>query len=101
MARAFISYKDGTPEAKLADDLAARLESAGHVVFIDREIPPVEYFDDYIPEKIEASQIFIVLVTKAASESDWVRAELRVAHALKKEGRLAPAINLFSRKLWY
>lgn len=89
MARVFVSYRHERSDQALACRLTEALEREGHDVFFDRALPPGIDFDAYIREELDAADAFLLLVTRAAHESKWVRAELGVADELgdKRGGR--------------
>jgi len=90
MAKVFLSYKH--EDAEIANRLLRALSDAGHEVFIDTQNRPGIEFDEYIKEQIVGCDAFIVLVTRVAHASDWVRAELRVASDLARKNNGRPRI---------
>jgi hypothetical protein len=69
----FISYEStDQPRAKT---VAAALEQEGWSVWWDRKIPPGKSFDEVIEYAIDRAQCVVVLWSKAAVASRWVRLE--------------------------
>jgi len=69
----FLSYAAEDREA--ARRLAAYLESRGWRVWWDRQIPAGRPFDEVIEEALRQAMCAVVLWTRAAAISRWVRAE--------------------------
>jgi hypothetical protein len=92
VAKVFISYKHESADAALADRLASDLSEAGHEVFIDKDIPAAVEFDEYIRGRLLACDAFVVLISRAAHNSRWVRAELEVADELSQKNERRPRI---------
>lgn len=83
----FISYKS-TEQPDKVEDLHARLEQPSYRFQVLRDtsfIKPGNYFDEVIEQQLRDSDIVLLLVTKSAMESKWVRAELRFAFDLNKQ----------------
>jgi hypothetical protein len=78
----FISY------SRTNEDVVARLaeavKAAGYSVWWDAELPPHLSYGDVITEKIGAAKAAIVVWSRAAAASEWVRAEADVARNQKK-----------------
>jgi hypothetical protein len=88
MSDIFISY--ARADRAKAGLLATALSERGWTVWWDREILPGTAYEDVISEEISASKCVIVLWSKNAIASHWVRAE---ANEGIKRGMLLP-INL-------
>lgn len=86
MADIFVSY--AREDRSVAADLAKALEQCGWSVWWDRIIPPGKTFDDVIVEELGAARCVIVLWSKAAVASPWVRDEAQEAANHRK---LVPA----------
>jgi hypothetical protein len=86
MANVFLSYarEDGAKAALIARALTGQ----GWTVWWDRTIPPGRTFDDVIEDALEDASCVVVLWSKAAITSHWVRAE--AAEGMRR-GILVPA----------
>jgi hypothetical protein len=86
MANVFLSYarEDGAKAALIARALSGQ----GWTVWWDRTIPPGRTFDDVIEDALEDASCVVVLWSKAAITSHWVRAE--AAEGMRR-GILVPA----------
>jgi hypothetical protein len=71
----FISYAG--EDRAIAQRLAAALEQEGISVWWDRQIPVGSEWDKTIEEALATAKCSVVLWTKHAKESRWVRAEAR------------------------
>ena len=83
MTQLFISYS--RKDINFARRLAGDLEKAGYVVWWD--ITDLRGGDDWvrvIPEAIETSDFFIVVLSPHATASEWVRKEYTQALSLRK-----------------
>jgi len=69
----FVSY--AAEDRELAAGIASYLESCGWNVWWDREIPVGRRFDEVIEDALRGARCVIVLWTKAAVSSRWVRSE--------------------------
>ena len=80
MSDVFISYaRPDEPEAKrVADSLRAQ----GFDVWRDDELPAHRPYADVIEERLKASRAVVVVWSKAAAKSQWVRAEADAARQL-------------------
>ena len=82
MVDVFISY------ARENHDVAKRLAEAvareGYRVWWDEEIPPHLSYSQLIGEKIDSAKAAIVVWSRGAAASEWVRAEADVARAARK-----------------
>ncbi len=78
--RVFISYRHRTPDRMLAFRFAEALENAGHTVFIDKDSNPVgANWVRTIEEQIKQSDCLLLLLSKEASESEFVLEEVSLA----------------------
>jgi hypothetical protein len=86
MANVFLSYarEDGAKAALIARALTRQ----GWKVWWDRTIPPGRTFDDVIEDALEDASCVVVLWSKSAITSHWVRAE--AAEGMRR-GILVPA----------
>ncbi len=82
LADIFISYSQSAPEAteKLAEDLA----KAGYTVWFDTRLLPMDVFWKVIRDEIKAAKAVIVIWSARAIDSEWVYAEAKLAHEMKK-----------------
>lgn len=78
----FVSYK--REERGITDTLIDALTTAGFVVVTDLNISKNEEFGDAIDAMIRRARMTIVLWTEAASRSDWVKQEARLARDLSR-----------------
>ena len=83
----FISY--GSADRATAQKYADALESLGWTVWWDREIPLGKAFDQVIEEELKAARCVIVLWSRDAVQSRWVKTE--AAAAVDRE-RLIPVL---------
>lgn len=80
MAQIFVSYSRSN--TSFAERLARDLQDAGIDVWIDfRSIKGGEEFADVIFRGIRESDMFIVCLSPAAVDSEWVRREIVVTQA--------------------
>ena len=88
-SRYFISYsRRSTEDGKLADDLRAGLEGAGHEVFIDRGMRVGTDWVAEIERRIDWCDALVVLLSEASIHSEMVLGEVRMAHRRRrKDGR--------------
>jgi adenylate cyclase len=77
MTAVFISYERSA--SATAKRVAERLRADGREVWLDTELPPDRLYADVINERLLASGAVVVLWSKAASASEWVRAEADLA----------------------
>lgn len=82
MVDVFISYSRAN-KARVAD-LAKAIEAAGYHVWWDAELPPHQSYGDVITAKIESAKAALVVWSKEAAASEWVRAEADLARNHKK-----------------
>lgn len=82
MADIFISY--ARPSAAEAQSIAEALRALGYHVWRDDELPPHRSYAEVIEERLQAAKAVIVLWSKEATRSQWVRAEADVARLAGK-----------------
>lgn len=82
MVDVFISYSRTNRE--LVERLAEAVQAEGYGVWWDEELPPHLSYGDVITEKIGSAKAAIVVWSRAAAASEWVRAEADVARNQKK-----------------
>jgi len=87
MSEIFISY--ASQDRETAKALAQFLEQRSCSVFWDRTIPPGKSWDDILEQALREARVVVVLWSKAAVASDWVKAEAAEAAA---RGILVPAM---------
>jgi tetratricopeptide (TPR) repeat protein len=92
VAKVFLSYKHETTDSALVRRLAEDLAQGRHEVFFDRVIPPGVRFAVYIEQRLRECDVFVVLVTKAAHESEWIRTELSIANEIARQGNGRPRV---------
>jgi hypothetical protein len=85
MARLFVSY--ARQDRAFVARLAAALEREGHKVWWDRALTPGERFAGEIELALDGADQAIVVWSKSAAASDWVRDEATRARAA---GKLIP-----------
>jgi len=73
MADVFLSYK--REDSVLVRPIVIALETAGWSVFWDPNIRPGHTFDELIEAELDIAKAVIVVWSKRAIRSDWVRAE--------------------------
>ena len=83
----FLSYS--RQDVAVAGQMAAVLAAAGHDVWWDREIRAGDVYDQVLENALRASRLVIVLWSKTAVLSDWVRSEATVA---MQSGTLMPVM---------
>ncbi|OYQ30772.1 hypothetical protein CHU93_06330 [Sandarakinorhabdus cyanobacteriorum] len=83
----FLSYS--RQDVAVAGAMAAVLSAAGHDVWWDREIRAGDVYDQVLENALRASRLVIVLWSKTAVVSDWVRSEATVA---MQSGTLMPVM---------
>src|SRR5262245_30142974 len=79
----FVSYAHGADRAYV-DRLARYLHERGVLVWYDRDIVVGERWKRIIPERIDSCAAFVVVMSPAAADSEWVSLEITQA---KKTGR--------------
>ena len=83
----FLSYS--RQDAAIAGKMAAALSAAGHDVWWDQALRSGEAYDQVIETALRSALVVVVLWSKTAVASDWVRAEATVA---LQRGVLMPVI---------
>lgn len=83
MADIFISY--ARPTAKLTRSIAAELEKIGYSVWFDEELPAHRAYADVIEERLDEAAAVLVIWSKEAARSQWVRSE---ANRAREKGTL-------------
>ena len=73
MSDIFVSY--ASPDRPFAQKLSHALEQEGFSVWWDRTIPPGKTFDEVIEAALNEARSVIVVWSKTAVASQWVRAE--------------------------
>jgi adenylate cyclase len=82
MSDVFISYARSTERA--AELIETTLTGLGYTVWRDSSLPIHRPYPQVIEERLTAAKAVVVLWSKDAAGSDWVRAEADVARASKK-----------------
>lgn len=83
----FLSYS--RQDLAIAGKMAAALKAAGHVVWWDQALKSGEVYDRVTETALREARVVIVLWSKAAVASDWVRSEATVA---MQRGALMPVM---------
>lgn len=82
MVDVFISYsRENQDRVSL---IAERVAALGYDIWWDEELPPHKSYGDVITEKISMAKAAIVVWSRSAVASEWVRAEADVARNQKK-----------------
>lgn len=91
MSDVFLSY--AREDQAVAAALARSLHAEGYQVWFDRQIQPHQAFADVIDQKIREARCVLVLWSKTARSSAWVRSEASTALDLRKlvQCRLDPS----------
>ncbi|GIM93712.1 nSTAND1 domain-containing NTPase [Paractinoplanes toevensis] len=83
MARVFLSY--ASKDLRVAADLHARLRTAGHELFFDRDLQDGilvgEQWQDRLYERLRWADAMVCVVTAACIDSAWCNAEIGVAQS--------------------
>lgn len=82
MADVFLSY--ARPDEAVARSVARELEAAGRSVWYDSELSAHQAYADVIAKELEAAGSVLVLWSRPAVESQWVRSEANRARELGK-----------------
>lgn len=95
----FVSYSSA--DRAFAEDLVRQLEQAGNRIwFAPRNVRPGTDYSEQIQAAIEQAGAFVIIVSNAANESDFVRAETEMAFSRRRPifpvrcGPVAPAPGL-------
>jgi serine/threonine-protein kinase len=83
----FLSYS--RQDLGIAGKMAAALKAAGHNVWWDQALKSGEVYDQVTETALREARVVIVLWSKAAVASDWVRSEATVA---MQRGALMPVM---------
>ena len=86
MTDVFISYRRS--ERDRCELIANRLRELGLTVWFDAELEGGQHFPDVIDEKVHEAKAVVVLWSKAATASQWVKAEASIGLA---DGKLVSA----------
>jgi tetratricopeptide (TPR) repeat protein len=86
MADVFISYARST--ARIAKAAARALTSDGYSVWMDEELPAHRAYADVISERLDEAKAVLVLWSREAAASHWVRSE---ANRAREKGTLVQA----------
>jgi len=79
-ARVFLSYKRNVEsDSALADEVVAALSSAGHAIFVDKQLRVGQDWAAEIDRRVRQSHYLIVLLTAESILSEMVRAEIEIA----------------------
>jgi adenylate cyclase len=73
MTDVFISYARSTAPA--AKRVADAVRTSGHSVWMDEQLPAHGAYADEIAERLDSARAVIVIWSRAAAQSDWVRSE--------------------------
>lgn len=82
VADVFLSY--ARPDAAAAARMARELGKSGRTVWYDSELPAHRAYADVIERELEAAAAVVVLWSRAAVDSQWVRSEANRARELGK-----------------
>ena len=80
MSDIFISY--ARPDEPIAERVAEALRAEGHQVWRDDDLPAHRAYADVIEERLGAAKAVVVLWSKEAVKSQWVRAEADSARSM-------------------
>src|SRR5947209_945526 len=78
----FISYARSSEVA--ASRIAGALQSLGHRVWWDDDLPAHRAYSDVIEENLKSARAVLVIWSTDAAKSEWVRAEADLARQMKK-----------------
>jgi len=82
VSEVFLSYaRDDEP---VAQRVANALESAGHKIWWDSDLPAHRAYSEEIERHLEQAKAVVVLWSKAAAKSQWVRAEADFGRSHRK-----------------
>jgi|GEM_PF-5149024 len=82
MADIFISY--ARPTAKLTRSIASALETEGFSVWFDEALPANRAYADVIQEQLDEAGAVLVIWSREAAQSQWVRSEANRAREKSK-----------------
>lgn len=83
MADVFISY--ARPTARLTRAIASALEKQGYSVWFDEALPAHRAYGDVIQERLDEASAVLVIWSREATQSQWVRSE---ANRARERGTL-------------
>lgn len=83
MADVFLSY--ARPSLAQAKRVAASLREAGYSVWFDEDLPAHRAYSEVIEQQLETARAVVVLWSREAAQSQWVRSE---ANRARESGRL-------------
>jgi tetratricopeptide (TPR) repeat protein len=86
LADVFLSYARSS--AAVAERIARELEQCGWSVWFDRELPAHRAYSDVIATELESASAVLVIWSKDAAISQWVRSE---ANRARERGKLVQA----------
>jgi adenylate cyclase len=86
MADVFLSY--ARPSADMAARIAAALRAESYSVWLDEELPAHRAYADVIAAELDSARAVLVIWSKAAAQSQWVRSE---ANRAREKGNLVQA----------
>ena len=82
VSEVFLSYARG--DAATARRVAKALAAAGHQVWWDSDLPAHRAYSEEIERRLEQAKAVVVLWSKGAAQSQWVRAEADVGRSAGK-----------------
>lgn len=82
MSEVFLSY--ARADAASARRVAKALEASGHAVWWDSHLPAHRDYSEEIERRLEQARAVVVLWSKSAIQSQWVRAEADFARSRNK-----------------
>jgi len=85
MSKIFLSYKHAVPDRQLAEHLVNQLERAGHHVFWDQKVVVGETWTKVLVTYLRNADFFVVLVSKASINGDFVIEEVRRAREFVRQ----------------
>ncbi len=88
----FISYRHQKPDELIAEQFSKALESAGHEVFIDKDIRWGANWVEKIQEALGKTDYLLLLLSKEAAESVMVVEEVMIAKDLAQQNNGKPII---------
>lgn len=86
MSEVFLSY--ARDDAAIARRVAKALAAAGHRVWWDSDLPAHRAYSEEIERRLDLAKAVVVLWSKSATQSQWVRAEADFA---RSRGKLVQA----------
>jgi hypothetical protein len=89
VSQVFLSYRHVEPDEQLAERLCAFLQERGLRVFLDKQIQVGSDWVEEIERQLRASDSFVVFLSQDSIRNDMVRQEVKIAHELRQEGKMA------------